>query len=345
VVGDPAGALRIHQFNPTTSTFDGLVGYYQLESPANAIGDITVVNNNEFLVIERDNGQANTAQFKRIYKVDFSQQDSNSFVSKELVSDLLNIRDPNDLNKDGSTTYRMPFQTIEDVLVIDANTILVANDNNYPFSVGRPPAIDNNEIVLLQLEQPLNLDPRVGLAGLTVQSLQGGDGVNTFAIVQGTTAIDRFSGIGRGVNPSSETLAELDTLKFTGANFTPGNLLLTQNGNNLEITFDGVANTKVVLTDFALDNLDNLRRDTGANVDAANILFDGQMQVQDSFDVFNAEWNFDRIFNPNSVTFLNELDNDIQGFDASDDVINGQGGRRSHCGSGRQRSAARRQWQ
>ena len=30
VVGDPPGALRIHQFNPSTSTFDGLVGYYKL---------------------------------------------------------------------------------------------------------------------------------------------------------------------------------------------------------------------------------------------------------------------------------------------------------------------------
>ncbi|MBW4694082.1 MAG: hypothetical protein KME27_20245 [Lyngbya sp. HA4199-MV5] len=65
---------------------------------------------------------------------------------------------------------------MEDVLVIDANTILVANDNNYPFSSGRSPAIDNNEIILLQLEQPLKLDPRVGLAGLNIQTYKGTDG-------------------------------------------------------------------------------------------------------------------------------------------------------------------------
>ncbi|MGV0028789.1 glycerophosphodiester phosphodiesterase family protein [Phormidesmis priestleyi] len=175
VVGDPAGALRIYEFDVATKQYEGLVGYYKLENPANAIGDFTVVNHNEFLIIERDNNQAAAAQFKRIYKVDFSNQDSNGFVSKELVADLLNIKDPNDLNKDGSTTYTMPFQTIEDVLVIDANTILVANDNNYPFSVGRPPAIDNNEITLLQLEHPLNLDPRVGIAGLNIKSFEGTD--------------------------------------------------------------------------------------------------------------------------------------------------------------------------
>jgi glycerophosphoryl diester phosphodiesterase len=325
VVGDPAGSLRIYRFDPSTSQFNGLVGYYQLESTTHAIGDFTAINNHEFLVIERDNNQANAAQFKRIYKVNFSEQ-NNGFVSKELVADLLNIQDPDDLNKDGNTTYRMPFQTIEDVLVIDADTILVANDNNYPFSVGRPPAIDNNEIILLKLATPLNLDPRVGRAGLDVLSLQGGKGQQTLEISQRkTTVIDNFGGIGRDVNPSAATLAELDTLKFTGPNLTAKNLLLTQNGKNLELTFD-LTDTKVVLTDFVLENLDNLRRQTGASVNAGNILFDRQSRIQDSFDVFNADANPDRILSRNTVTFLNDLDNDLKGFDKSDDVINGQGG-------------------
>ncbi len=76
----------------------------------------------------------------------------------------------------------MPFVTIEDVLVIDQNTILVANDNNYPFSIGRPGAIDNNEIVVLTIDQPLNVDPRVGLAGLNQPKIQ----------INGTTGNDVF---------------------------------------------------------------------------------------------------------------------------------------------------------
>jgi glycerophosphoryl diester phosphodiesterase len=327
VIGDPAGALRIYEFDVATQQYAGLVGYYKLENPANAIGDITVVNNNEYLIIERDNNQAGAAQFKTIFKVDFSQQDANGFVAKTEIANLLDIKDPNDLNKDGSTTYKMPFQTIEDVLVIDANRILVANDNNYPFSVGRPPAIDNNEITLLQLEQPLNLDPRVGLAGLNAISLKGADGQNTFAIAQGkTTVIDNFGGIGRGLNVSDVALAELDTLQFTGAGFTAKKLLLNQVSGNLEITFEGVAETKVVLIDFALDNLDNLLLKTGGSVNAGNILFDGQAQVQDRFDVFNAKWTNDRSFNRNTVTFFNDLDNNLEGLAGSNDVINGQGG-------------------
>ncbi len=78
---------------------------------------------------------------------------------------MLDIDDPNDLNRDGSTTFDFPFVTIEDVLVIDEDTILVANDNNYPFSIGRGPDIDNNEIILLDLDEPLDLDPRLGVNG------------------------------------------------------------------------------------------------------------------------------------------------------------------------------------
>ncbi|MBD3881120.1 esterase-like activity of phytase family protein [Phormidium tenue FACHB-886] len=166
VTGDPTNALRINEFDVASREFTGLKGYYKLENAANAIGDMAVINTNEYLVIERDNNQADAAKFKKIYKVDLSHKDANGFVAKEEIADLLNIQDPDDLNKDGNTTYRMPFQTIEDVLVLDKETILVANDNNYPFSIGRPPAIDNTEIVTLKLEKPLHLDERVGLAGL-----------------------------------------------------------------------------------------------------------------------------------------------------------------------------------
>ncbi|HEY9804417.1 MAG TPA: esterase-like activity of phytase family protein [Leptolyngbyaceae cyanobacterium] len=168
VQGDTPGALRINEFDLATKTYTNNLRYYKLESPSNAIGDLTVINDNEYLVIERDNGQGASAQFKKIYKIDISKTDANGFVSKEEVADLLNIQDPNDLNGDGQTTFNFPFQTIENVTVVDKNTILVANDNNYPFSTGRPgndpqnPNIDNTEILLLKLDKPLNLAAGVG---------------------------------------------------------------------------------------------------------------------------------------------------------------------------------------
>ncbi|MEH2377113.1 MAG: esterase-like activity of phytase family protein [Nostoc sp.] len=168
VQGDTPGALRINEFDLATHKYSNQLRYYKLENPANSIGDLTVINDHEYLVIERDNNQGASAKFKKIYKVDLSKIDSKGYVAKEEVGDLLNIQDPNDLNGDGKKTFDFPFQTIENVLIVDKNTILVANDNNYPFSTGRPgndpqhPVIDNNEIILLKLDKSLNLASGLG---------------------------------------------------------------------------------------------------------------------------------------------------------------------------------------
>ncbi|MEL7242277.1 MAG: esterase-like activity of phytase family protein [Cyanobacteria bacterium J06573_2] len=166
VEGDPEDALRIYKFDATTSKYTALVGFYQTSVPGHAIGDFTPINDAEFLVIERDGKQGDEAEFKKIFKVDISKIDENGYVEKSEVVDLLNIQDPNDLNKDGETKFDFPFVTIEDVLVIDEKTILVANDNNYPFSTGRDEGIDNNEIILLELDKSLDLDSRLGRSAM-----------------------------------------------------------------------------------------------------------------------------------------------------------------------------------
>ncbi|MEH1865518.1 MAG: choice-of-anchor Q domain-containing protein [Nostoc sp.] len=151
--------------------------------------------------------------------------------------------------------------------------------------------------------------------------LTGGGGKDKFVynLGDGVDTITDFGGLGKGSNPSAAIIGELDTLKFQGAGLTARNMLLTQNGNNLEVTFEGVANDKVILQNFALENLDNLSTQ-------GNILFDGQTKIRDSFDVFNANSTQSTIFNKNTVTFLNDLNNNINSFDNSADVINGQGG-------------------
>ena len=151
--------------------------------------------------------------------------------------------------------------------------------------------------------------------------LTGGGGKDKFVynLGDGVDTITDFGGLGKSSNPSAAIVSELDTLKFQGTGLTARNLLLTQNGNNLEVTFEGVANDKVILQNFPLENLDNLSA-------LGNILFDGQSSILESFDVFDANSTQSTISNKNTVTFLNDLNNNINGFDNSADVINGQGG-------------------
>ena len=166
VVGDPDKSLRIYEMNARRGTFTRFIGFYGLEPEGTAIGDFTPINRHEFLVIERDgtHGQRETgAIFKRVFKIDIRKLDPDGFVEKEEVVDLLDLADPNDLNDDGNTTFDFPFQTIEDVLVLDRWTILVANDNNYPDTKGRPDEeIVNNEIIVIELDRPLRLSRKLG---------------------------------------------------------------------------------------------------------------------------------------------------------------------------------------
>lgn len=183
-----------------------------------------------------------------------------------------------------------------------------------------PSTLDNTEIYRLMYQT---------LFGTRLSELvEGKGGQKTFTIQkdEGVAVVLDFGGIGLGTNPSEATIAEVDTLKFEGAGLTARNLLLTQEGSDLVISFDGIENTGAILRNFQLDQLDNLRRNTGATVDLGNILFEGQTRIEDSFDIFDADWLNNRIFNRNSVTFLNDLDNDVKGFNSSDDVINALGG-------------------
>ncbi|WP_442936636.1 calcium-binding protein, partial [Nostoc sp.] len=157
--------------------------------------------------------------------------------------------------------------------------------------------------------------------------LNGTAGNDTFITRQGggSYIITDFGGVGTSSNPSAAVIAKVDTLQFIGAGLTARNLQLTQNGNNLEVTFEDVANTKVTLQNFKLENLENLAASTTLPA-IGNILFDGQAKVTDNFDVINANSTQTSIFNTNTVTFFNDLNNNITGFDNSNDVINGQGG-------------------
>ncbi|MGY2895478.1 esterase-like activity of phytase family protein [Deinococcus sp. UYEF24] len=162
VTGDTAGTLRVYEFDVASARYTRIVGHYKLEAPANSIGDMATVNDNEYLVIERDQASGADARLKKIYKIDLTRLDAEGNFVKTEVADLLNIRDPQNLAGFGPT-FRFPFVTIEDVLVLDANTILVANDNNYPGTGGRGADVkDPNEFLVLKLDAPLTLGAGIG---------------------------------------------------------------------------------------------------------------------------------------------------------------------------------------
>jgi len=153
--------LRISKFDTKTQRYTGDTWIYQLEADGTNIGDMTAINDHQFLVIERNGVTATSASgtpFKKIFIADLTGISSGNFVKKTLLVDLMNISDPHDLNADGQTTFTFPYVTIESVLPLDAYTLLVINDNNYPGTGGRDTNSDHTEFLKISLDRRLDLD-------------------------------------------------------------------------------------------------------------------------------------------------------------------------------------------
>ncbi|MBD2727152.1 FG-GAP repeat protein [Nostoc sp. FACHB-892] len=188
---------------------------------------------------------------------------------------------------------------------------LITGTSSADILIGTP----NNNII----EGKAGNDKLTGNGGRDKFIFSRGDGIDTITDFGGVGSVDIDS------NPSTAVIAEVDTLDFTRLGLTAKNLQLDQNGNNLELTFENTSNTQIILENFLLENLNNLPA-SDTNPAIGNILFDNQRGIVDSFDVFDANSTQTDLFNPNTVTFLNDLNNNITGFKDSGDVINGQGG-------------------
>ncbi|MDB9535389.1 esterase-like activity of phytase family protein [Dolichospermum planctonicum CS-1226] len=244
VTGDSAtnDIIRVYEFDLTSKTF-GTQYKYKLEKTSNSqsINDLTAINDNEYLVIEKDRLTGAAAEFKRIYKINLTQVDANGFLIKQEVANLLDIQDPNDLNGDGSTSFKLPFQNVEAFTIVDKNTILVTNDNDFPFIAGSrtPGQIDGNEVALLRLDTPLNIPRRLSISDVTV--VEGTDAVVTVTLNEAsTTAVTVSYATAAGTAATTDySAAPGNTLTGT-LTFAPGQ---TSKTITFKTTTDTIAET------------------------------------------------------------------------------------------------------
>jgi hypothetical protein len=176
--GKPEGTfLRALAFDPAKGEWTGAGFKFALAEGATAIGDFNFIDETRALVIERDNGEGLAAlkcagdpmpdcfpapaMLKRIVLIDTASVDADGFVRRIGHVDLMNIADPEGkarLETAGGVagTFTFPFFTIENVMKVDDTHIMVAVDNNLPYSSGR--ALDkaaDNEFVLLSVPELL----------------------------------------------------------------------------------------------------------------------------------------------------------------------------------------------
>ncbi len=176
--GQPEGTyLRAMAFDPAKGEWTGAAFKFALAEGATAIGDFNFIDETRALVIERDNGEGAAslkcagdpmpdcfpapAMLKRVVLVDTAVVDDEGYIRRIGHIDLMAIADPDGkarLDTVGGVagTFTFPFFTIENVMKLDDRHIMVAVDNNLPFSSGR--TLDraaDNEFILLSVPELL----------------------------------------------------------------------------------------------------------------------------------------------------------------------------------------------
>jgi glycerophosphoryl diester phosphodiesterase len=149
----------IFEFDLRTESYTGRTWQVRFDDAGNSLGDLTQLDEHRLLMIERDPFAGPAAAFKRIFVLDLRDAGADGLLPKREVLDLLDIGDPNLISlppRPGDfglgNPFRFPFETIESVLPLDAERLLVINDNNYPFSAGRNPSRpDDDEFVVVRV--------------------------------------------------------------------------------------------------------------------------------------------------------------------------------------------------
>ncbi len=176
--GTEGDFLRVITFDTANADWTGDSFRFALSEGASAIGDFNFIDDTRALVIERDNGEGDAALacaegatdqadcypqpalVKNVVLVDTASIDEEGYIRRIGHIDLLDIADPDGKALEGlkpaEGNFTFPFFTIEDVARVDDTHIIVANDNNLPFSGGREIGrAADNEFILLSVPELL----------------------------------------------------------------------------------------------------------------------------------------------------------------------------------------------
>jgi hypothetical protein len=171
------GGVRALEFDLARGDWSGRWLRVPLAPGALSVGDLNFVSATRAVLLERDGGEgsprlgcapgqappgcfAQPARLRHLVWIELPEASGGS--ARRLQSaDLLDIADPRALARrrgDGAPAdgrFDLPFATPETVVPIDPRRLLLANDNNLPFSAGRfLERADDTEFVLLDVDPP-----------------------------------------------------------------------------------------------------------------------------------------------------------------------------------------------
>ena len=167
LAGSTDDTARIAEFDIRSRSFTATTWAYPFDPTGISLPDLQVYAPGRGVAIERDNSTGTLDGLKAVYAV--SLPAGGGTVTKTPVADLLHLADPAGIARrdrfaqpgdliGAPGEFAMPYVTIESVVVTDPRTLVIANDNNYPFSIGRhigTQRTDDDDLVTIRLDQAL----------------------------------------------------------------------------------------------------------------------------------------------------------------------------------------------
>jgi hypothetical protein len=158
VKGDAPRNLRVLRYDTQAGKWLPGTLIYELDADTVSVTDLSRIDGNRFVVIERDDQEGDAARAKRVYSIDLDRNVPGKPLTKKLVIDLLAIGNAHGLIESlaPGAPFRFPYHTPESIQVLDRKHVVVVNDNNYPDTGGRGLGVkDATEWLWLELGAPL----------------------------------------------------------------------------------------------------------------------------------------------------------------------------------------------
>jgi glycerophosphoryl diester phosphodiesterase len=166
-VGSTSNTALIAEFDVRSRSYTGTTWSYPYGPGGISLPDLQLYSPTRGVALERDNSTGTTTGVKEVYAVTLPA--GGGTVTKTPVADLLHIADPAGIARRDRFAQpgdligepgqlAMPYVTIEAVVVKDPRTLVIVNDNNDPFSVGRhigTGRTDDNDMIAIRLDRAL----------------------------------------------------------------------------------------------------------------------------------------------------------------------------------------------
>ncbi|GAA4468186.1 hypothetical protein GCM10023170_081780 [Phytohabitans houttuyneae] len=149
----------VYEFDVRANQYTGRTWWFRVADPSLVVGDAGVLNGRRLVLIERDNAMGPQSVVKRLVVTDLDEVGADGYLGRRTAVDLMRVADPHGVSTPARPNeygvgklFSFPLQSVESVLPLGGDRVLVANDNNFPGNDGRIPGrADDTELIVLNV--------------------------------------------------------------------------------------------------------------------------------------------------------------------------------------------------